>query len=135
MLPRTSLFALALAAAVTCASIVMPAQRGGQMTDEQRARRWEVERELQSAAAVRRKVMMPMRDGVRLATDVYVTKGAGDKVPTIFVKTPYNFNYWDVRNGVPADMTTILNNIKRGYAHVVQNERGHFFSEGNYDIL
>jgi putative CocE/NonD family hydrolase len=135
MLPRTSRFALALAAAVTCASIVMPAQRGGQMTDEQRARRWEVEKELQSAAAVHRKVMMPMRDGVRLATDVYVPKGAGDKVPTIFVKTPYNFNYWDVRNGVPADMTTILNNIKRGYAHVVQNERGHFFSEGNYDIL
>src|SRR5687767_5413218 len=116
MLPRTSRFALALAAAVTCASIAMPAQRGGQMTDEQRARRWEVEKELQSAAAVHRKVMIPMRDGVRLATDVYVPKGAGDKVPTIFVKTPYNFNYWDVRNGVPADMTTILNNIKRGYA-------------------
>jgi putative CocE/NonD family hydrolase len=25
--------------------------------------------------------------------------------------------------------------VKRGYAYVVQNERGHFFSEGNYDIL
>jgi putative CocE/NonD family hydrolase len=135
MLPRTRRFALALALAVTCASIVIPAQRGGPMTEEQRGRRWAVEKELQSAAVVHRKVMMPMRDGVRLATDVYVPKNAGDKVPTIFVKTPYNFNYWDVRNGVPADMTTILNNVKRGYAHVVQNERGHFFSEGNYDIL
>jgi hypothetical protein len=135
MLPRTRRFAFALALAVTCASIVIPAQRGGPMTEEQRGRRWAVEKELQSAAVVHRKVMMPMRDGVRLATDVYVPKNAGDKVPTIFVKTPYNFNYWDVRNGVPADMTTILNNVKRGYAHVVQNERGHFFSEGNYDIL
>jgi len=135
MLPRTSRFAFALAFAITCASVVIPAQRGGQMTDEQRARRWEVEKELQSAAVVHRKLMIRMRDGVRLATDVYVPKSAGGKVPTIFVKTPYNFNYWDVRNGVPADMTTILNNIKRGYAHVVQNERGHFFSEGNYDIL
>ena len=25
--------------------------------------------------------------------------------------------------------------MKRGYAYVVMNERGHFFSEGNYDIL
>ena len=32
-------------------------------------------------------------------------------------------------------MTAALTAIKRGYAYVVQNERGHFFSEGNYDIL
>ena len=79
--------------------------------------------------------MMPMRDGVRLATDIYRPKGAAGKVPTIFVRTPYNFNYWDVQNGVPRDMTQALTAVKRGYAYVVQNERGHFFSEGNYDIL
>ena len=32
-------------------------------------------------------------------------------------------------------MTAALAAVKRGYAYVVQNERGHFFSEGNYDIL
>jgi putative CocE/NonD family hydrolase len=32
-------------------------------------------------------------------------------------------------------MSTPLAVVKRGYAYVVQNERGHFFSEGNYDIL
>src|SRR2546430_14825997 len=32
-------------------------------------------------------------------------------------------------------MTAILAAVKRGYAYVGQNERGHFFSEGNYDIL
>ena len=32
-------------------------------------------------------------------------------------------------------MTAAITAIKRGYAYVVQNERGHFFSEGNYDIL
>jgi predicted acyl esterase len=56
-------------------------------------------------------------------------------VPIVFSKTPYNFNYWDVRNRVPADMSTPLDAVKRGYAYVIQNERGHFFSEGNYDIL
>jgi pimeloyl-ACP methyl ester carboxylesterase len=40
-----------------------------------------------------------------------------------------------VRNREPADMSTPLAWVKRGYAYVVQNERGHFFSEGNYDIL
>jgi hypothetical protein len=51
------------------------------------------------------------------------------------VRTPYNFNFWDIQNGVPSDMSAILAAVKREYAYVVQNERGHFFSEGNYDIL
>ena len=80
-------------------------------------------------------VMVAMRDGVRLATDIYRPKNAAGKVATVLVKTPYNFNYWDVRNRIPADMTAALTAVKRGYAYVVQNERGHFFSEGNYDIL
>jgi predicted acyl esterase len=32
-------------------------------------------------------------------------------------------------------MSQQLEAVKRGYAYVVMNERGHFFSEGNYDIL
>ena len=36
-------------------------------------------------------IMVPMRDGVRLATDVHLPKGDGP-FPTILVKTPYNFN-------------------------------------------
>ena len=31
--------------------------------------------------------------------------------------------------------STELDAVKRGYAFVEMNERGHFFSEGNYDIL
>jgi len=105
------------------------------MTPQQSAARWDAERQLQSIAIVERKVMVPMRDGVRLATDVYRPKDPSKKVPTVWVRTPYNFNFWDVRNGVPGDMTAAIEAVKRGYAYVVQNERGHFFSEGNYDIL
>ena len=112
----------------------VPAQPAGLTTAEQQ-RRKDLERELQSIAIVERKVMMPMRDGVRLATDIYRPKNASGPVPVVFSKTPYNFNYWDVRNRVPSDMSTPLAAVKRGYAYVVQNERGHFFSEGNYDIL
>jgi putative CocE/NonD family hydrolase len=125
---------IAVVALIVAASAGVPAQRGAPLTSEQAAQRWESENELQSIAIVDRKVMMPMRDGIRLATDIYRPKNVA-KVPIVFVKTPYNFNFWDVRNRVPSDMTAALTAIKRGYAYVVQNERGHFFSEGNYDIL
>lgn len=94
-----------------------------------------LEKELESIAIIERKVMVPMRDGKRMAADIYRPKDTSKKYPTIFVRTPYNFNFWDVRNGAPADMSARLAAVKRGYAYVDMNERGHFFSEGNYDIL
>lgn len=100
-----------------------------------RTQRDSMEKELQSIAVVERKIMLPMRDGVRIQMDVYRPKNATAGVPAIFVRTPYNMNFWDVTNGAPADMTAQLTAVKRGYAYVGANERGHFFSEGNYDIL
>src|SRR5262245_6714135 len=134
MTPSTRCF-VAIAAVVIATSTVIPAQQQTTLTPAERQRRIDLERELQTIAVVERRVMIPMKDGVRLATDIYRPKDATGKVPIVFVKTPYNFNFWDVRNGAPADMSTILAAIKRGYAWVGQNERGHFFSEGNYDIL
>mgnify|MGYP006200971955 CR=1 FL=1 len=101
---------------------------------ELRQRRNQIEAELQSLAVVERKVMVPMRDGKRMQADIYYPKGNG-KFPIIFSRTPYNFNWWDVRLGAPRDMSTVLDGIKRGYAYVIMNERGRYFSEGNYDIL
>jgi hypothetical protein len=126
---------VAVVTSVVLASALVSAQQRGTLTPAESAQRVEAERELQALAVVDRKVMMPMRDGVRLATDIYRPKNAGARVPTVFVRTPYNFNFWDVHNGVPADMTAALTAVRRGYAYIVQNERGHFFSEGNYDIL
>jgi uncharacterized protein len=111
------------------------AQRGGARDPQVIAARNKIEAELQSLAVVERKVMVPMRDGKRMATDVYRPKDTSKKYPIIFVRTPYNFNFWDVRLGVPRDLTAELTAIKHGYAFVEMNERGHFFSEGIYDIL
>ena len=99
------------------------------------AKRDSLERELQRVAVVDRKLMVPMRDGAKMQFDVYRPKNANGPVPAIFVRTPYNMNFWDVNLGAPADMTAQLDAVKRGYAYVGANERGHFFSEGNYDIL
>ncbi len=123
--------------ALVALSSLLAAQppQNAQTQAQLRARRDSLERELQKIAIVDRKLMITMRDGVRMQADVYRPKNATGKVPTIFVRTPYNFNWWDVRLGAPADMTSQLEAVKRGYAYVVMNERGHFFSEGNYDIL
>ncbi len=104
-------------------------------TAERIAERERLEAELQDIAVVERKLMVPMRDGTRLATDVYYPKDADGPVPAIFVRTPYNFNYWDVELRAPRSMASILDAVRRGYAYVIQNERGHFFSEGDWDIL
>ncbi len=112
----------------------VPAQRNADDA-ELIARRNTIEAELQDIAIVDRKVMVKMRDGKRMAADVYRPKNAAAKFPIIFSRTPYNFNFWDVQLRAPRDMSSILEAVKRGYAYVVMNERGHFFSEGNYDIL
>jgi len=82
------------------------AQGRGGATPELIAKRNSIENELQSIAIVERKLMIPMRDGKRMATDVYRPKDTSRKYPTIFVRTPYNFNFWDVRSGAPRDMTS-----------------------------
>ncbi len=133
MIRRTVLTFVAFAFVLTSVSFGQNAATA-QSDAELRQRRNQIEADLQSLAVVERKVMVPMRDGMRMQADIYRPKGEGP-FPTIFSRTPYNFNWWDVRLGAPRDMTTVLDAVKRGYAYVIMNERGRFFSEGNYDIL
>ena len=90
--------------------------------------------ELEEIAVLDEKVMMPMRDGKRLATDIYRPKGDGP-FPIIFSRTPYNFNSWGDGERRTRTAQRALAAVKRGYAYVVQNERGRYFSEGEWDIL
>ena len=90
--------------------------------------------ELEEIAIVDQKIMMPMRDGIRLATDIYRPK-TDEKVPIIFSRTPYNFNSWGDGKERTRTAQRALEAVKRGYAYVVQNERGRYFSEGEWDIL
>src|ERR1039458_2694095 len=132
---RSYLLAAFLALAIFTLIFTAQTQQRGAVTKEQLAKRSTTEQELESVAIIERKVMVPMRDGKRMATDIYRPKDTSKKYPIIFVRTPYNFNFWDVRNGAPRDMATELAAVKRDYAYVEMNERGHFFSEGIYDIL
>jgi uncharacterized protein len=75
-------------------------------------------------------IMVPMRDGIGLATDVYLPEGEQGPFPVIFVKTPYNFNKLG-----GAQLEWGIEAVERGYAFVVQNERGRYYSEGDWEIL
>jgi putative CocE/NonD family hydrolase len=132
---KSLLLAFAWAGMAAALIVSVQAQPPRAANKELIAKRQTVEKELESVAIIERKLMVPMRDGKRMATDIYRPKDASKKYPIIFVRTPYNFNFWDVRTGAPRDMSTELDAVKRGYAYVEMNERGHFFSEGNYDIL
>ena len=94
----------------------------------------EIYKKLEAIAIIDQKVMMPMRDGERLATDIYRPKGNA-KAPIVFSRTPYNFNSWIDGELRTRTLETAYEAVQRGYAYVVQNERGRFFSEGEWDIL
>jgi uncharacterized protein len=68
--------------------------------------------------------LVPMRDGVRLATDVYLPAGAGPW-PVVLVRLPYD------KDGRYTFMPALAPHVTgRGYAFVVQDVRGKFRSGG-----
>ncbi len=69
-------------------------------------------------------VMVPMRDGVRLATDVYVPKDDSKAYPVILLRTPYGKG-----GGSGLAMAGDVM-AKFGYAIVIQDMRGRNDSEG-----
>ena len=73
-----------------------------------------------AAEPIKQEVMMPMRDGVKLATNVYLPAGDGPW-PVVLTRTPYN------KDG--ADLSAKIYN-ERGYALVSQDVRGRYASEG-----
>ena len=73
-------------------------------------------------------VMVPMRDGVRLSTDLYFPDIEGEKLPVILIRTPYNKNRSREDNGRSrAHMFA-----SHGFVVAIQDSRGKHESEGIY---
>ncbi|MBX9604082.1 MAG: CocE/NonD family hydrolase [Bryobacteraceae bacterium] len=80
---------------------------------------------------VRRQHMIPVRDGVRLNTQIFTPKNAAGPLPFLMVRTPY---------GVPKDDEAMLRTLTGGmkelaaeqYIFVYQDIRGKFLSEGEF---
>ena len=79
---------------------------------------------------IEKNVMVSMRDGVRLATDVYRLQGT-TPAPVLLTRTPYD------KEHAVIDSTTfnILRAVQAGYAVVIQDVRGRYASEGEFDPM
>lgn len=77
---------------------------------------------------VEKDVMVAMRDGVRLATDVYRPEGATD-APALLQRTPYDKELSVFRNYT----LELMQAVRAGYAVAVQDVRGRYASEGSFD--
>jgi uncharacterized protein len=76
---------------------------------------------------------IPMRDGVRLYTAVYVPKLASGKHPILMERTPYSAGPYGSKN-----FGEVLGSPKfkeKGYIFAVQDVRGQFMSEGVYENI
>ena len=78
---------------------------------------------------VARDVMIPMRDGVKLATDIYFPARNGERLagrwPIVLERTPYNKTEPRLARQAAFFST-------RGYVSVVQDGRGRYASEGTF---
>jgi hypothetical protein len=87
---------------------------------------------------VKREVMIPMRDGVKLHTVIVVPRGAKN-APILLTRTPYNASA-QLSHAQSAHLAPILNGydnaleviVEGGYIRVVQDVRGKYGSEGDY---
>src|SRR5262245_25274567 len=82
-----------------------------------------------TTAYVRRSVMIPMRDGVKLNTVIYAPRERTSALPILFMRTPYGADKATSpnRNEYIADMA------REGYIFVFQDIRGRYRSEGTFE--
>ncbi|MFZ0751995.1 MAG: CocE/NonD family hydrolase, partial [Pyrinomonadaceae bacterium] len=75
--------------------------------------------------------MVPMRDGVRLNTRIFVPTRAGEQFPFLLLRTPYG-----IGNSTPTQIAAALPELASdGFIIVQQDIRGRFKSEGQFVML
>ncbi len=84
---------------------------------------------------VKREVMIPMRDGVKLFTSIVIPKGA-KTAPILLTRTPYNATGRTERFHSGRMLATLPQGdeifVTDGYIRVFQDVRGKYKSEGDY---
>jgi putative CocE/NonD family hydrolase len=75
---------------------------------------------------------LPMRDGTRLFTSVYVPRAAPSPEPILLIRTPYSIRPYG-EDEYPATLGPSEQFAKEGYIFVYQDVRGRFHSEGKFE--
>jgi putative CocE/NonD family hydrolase len=78
-------------------------------------------------------VMIPMRDGIRLHTEIYTPKDATQPLPIIFERTPYGISASN--NGYSRMLSRYDSMMPDGYIFAFQDIRGRYASEGKFVML
>lgn len=77
---------------------------------------------------------IPMRDGVRLFTAVYVPKDESQTYPMLMLRTPYSIRPYGV-DQYRSDLGPSPSLCKQGYIFVYQDVRGQTMSEGEFNNM
>lgn len=76
---------------------------------------------------------IPMRDGVRLFTSIYMPTDSTEKHPILLTRTPYSCAPYGTENWRAFWETHIKYYMREGYIIVFQDVRGRWMSEGNFE--
>jgi len=75
--------------------------------------------------------MIPMRDGIKLNTHIYIPTRTGEQYPILLLRTPYG-----IGNATPAQLAASIPELTaEGFIVVQQDIRGRFKSEGQFVML
>src|ERR687890_2500785 len=75
--------------------------------------------------------LIPMRDGARLFTAVYVPKDSSQRYPFLLTRTPYSVAPYGVDN-YPRSLGPSESFEREGFIFVYQDARGRYMSEGEF---
>lgn len=84
---------------------------------------------------VERSVMVPMRDHVRLSTDLYFPEGVAGKLPTVLIRTPYDKKHFYRNEDAEPYWVGPYIFAGQGYVVAVQDVRAKFESEGQAFVM
>lgn len=78
----------------------------------------------------REDVMIPMRDGIRLFTVIYIPKDIKEPLPFLLLRTPYGVS----NKPSPNQIQYVSDMALEGYIFVYQDIRGRYKSEGKFEL-
>lgn len=76
---------------------------------------------------------IPMRDGIKLFTSIYIPKSNSEKHPILITRTPYSCAPYGEKNFKEYWNSYEKEYFKEGYIMVTQDVRGRWMSEGVYE--
>ncbi len=76
---------------------------------------------------------IPMRDGIKLFTSIYIPKSNAEKHPILITRTPYSCAPYGEKNFKEYWNSYEKEYFKEGYIMVTQDVRGRWMSEGVYE--